>query len=240
MNRRRQHSLLSGDNCCSWVCLKEEKLACIDWKLSFPYMQGSALEYIQEPGRVVGAEVGPDPELLPGFQGQHWAAKLHESKERKLDVGEEGEPRAPRGEGNQYHYLTSFLLNQRKGSLQALKVEKIRADRRETRKSIISWQCYWRKTSLGILCSKSIIQFVYRHKRNLFIFFKSLCILIIMDNWLQFRIRKKSEKWDFGVLESTYFKIVCLKSCKSVWKSGFHIFRSVIFFFSFMYFNRTF
>lgn len=71
MNRRRQHSLLSGDNCCSWVCLEEEKLACIDWKLFFPYMLGSALEYIQEPGRVVGAEVGPDPELLPGFQGQH-------------------------------------------------------------------------------------------------------------------------------------------------------------------------
>lgn len=171
MNRRRQHSLLSGDNCCSWVCLEDEKLACIDWKLFFPYMQGSALEYIQEPGRVVGAEVGPDPELLPGFQGQHWAAKLHESKERKLDVGEEGEPRTPRGEGNQYDYLTSFLLNQRKGSLQVLKVEKIRADRRETRKSIISWRCYWRKTSLEILCSWSIIQFVYRHKRNLLLLF---------------------------------------------------------------------
>lgn len=52
------------------------------------------------------------------------------SKCMKLDVEEEGEPRAWRGEGNQHNYLTSYLLDWRKGGLQALKVENSSPGRR--------------------------------------------------------------------------------------------------------------
>lgn len=64
---------------------------------------------------------------------------------KEAGCGGRSEPRTWRGEGNQCNYLTSYPLNQRKRGLQALMQKRSSADTRGPEKSIILWQCCWRK-----------------------------------------------------------------------------------------------
>lgn len=116
-------------------------------------------------------------------------------------MGGEGEPRTRRGEGNQYNYFTRYLLKQGKQGLQALMLDRCSADVKGPEKSIIFWQCYWRKAfaSWKFLYSKKKKRFDFciETKR---LFFVPFSILIAVDNWLKFKI-KKSKKTEMLMLK---------------------------------------
>lgn len=161
-------------------------------QLRFPYVQGSAEENAQGlgSGTGVGGEVGTDPGLLSQWWGQSWTAKPCLSKWGKLDLEKEVETRTRRGEGNQYNYLTSCLLNWSKHwrwrrVVQAGADQKIR--------NILAMVLEKGICSLEILCSENIIRFVYRHKRRLFLYLSPSLLLSISGCNLKFKRREETK-----------------------------------------------